>query len=51
MNDVFYLRPERPKALEPFVDMQPQIDQMRTLRVGSLKGFTDEGFSGALANR
>lgn len=51
MNDVFCTRPEKPKALEPFVDIQPQIDQMKTLRVDSLKGFTDEAFSGALSNR
>lgn len=51
MNDVFCLRPEKPKALEPFVDMQPQIEQMKTLRAASLKGFTDEGFAGAVANR
>lgn len=51
MNDVFCLRPEKPKALEPFVDMQPQIEQMKTLRVASLKSFTDEGFAGAVANR
>lgn len=51
MNDIFCTRPEKPKALEPFADVQPQIEQMKTLRVDSLKGLTDEGFSGALANR
>lgn len=51
MNDVFCTRPEKPKALEPFADVQPQIDPMSTLRVDSLKGFTDEGFAGALSNR
>ena len=52
MNDVFCTRPEKtPKALKPFVDMQPQMDQMKTLRLDSLKGFTDEGFAGAVANR
>ncbi|RYP26836.1 hypothetical protein DL768_011554 [Monosporascus sp. mg162] len=51
MNDIFCLNPEKPKALEPFADIQPQIDQMRTLRVDSLKGFTDEAFAGAPANR
>ncbi|KAI1370568.1 hypothetical protein F4677DRAFT_438049 [Hypoxylon crocopeplum] len=51
MNDVFYTRPSQPKALEPFVDIQPQIDQMKTLRVDSLKNFTDEAFTGAPSNR
>ncbi|KAI5923884.1 FAD-binding domain-containing protein [Camillea tinctor] len=51
MNDIFCTRPEKPKALEPFADIQPQIDQMKTLRIDSLKSFTDEAFSGALANR
>ncbi|RYP61823.1 hypothetical protein DL771_009989 [Monosporascus sp. 5C6A] len=51
MNDIFCLNPEKPKALEPFADIQPQVDQMRTLRVDSLKGFTDEAFAGAPANR
>ncbi|RYP64890.1 hypothetical protein DL769_006498 [Monosporascus sp. CRB-8-3] len=51
MNDVFCARPEKPKALEPFADIQPQIDQMKTLRVDSLKSFTDEAFAGALSNR
>ncbi|KAI3400355.1 hypothetical protein diail_3372 [Diaporthe ilicicola] len=51
-NDLFYTKPEeKPNALEPFVDMQPQIDQMKTFRVDSLKGFTDEGTAAALANR
>ncbi|RYO88963.1 hypothetical protein DL764_008653 [Monosporascus ibericus] len=51
MNDIFCLNPGKPKALEPFADIQPQIDQMKTLRVDSLKSFTDEAFAGALANR
>ncbi|ROV87431.1 hypothetical protein VSDG_09840 [Cytospora chrysosperma] len=51
MNDIFSTKPEKPKALEPFADVQPQLDQMRTLRVDSLKGFTDEAFSGAPSNR
>ncbi|KAI0842313.1 FAD-binding domain-containing protein [Hypoxylon sp. FL0890] len=51
MNDIFCSRPEKPKALEPFADIQPQIDQMKTLRVDSLKSFTDEAFAGALPNR
>ncbi|KAK6074294.1 FAD binding domain-containing protein [Seiridium cupressi] len=51
MNDVFSTRPEKPKALEPFVDIEPQIGQMNTLHVDSLKSFTDEGFAGAPRNR
>ena len=51
MNDVFCTRPVKPEALQPFADIQPQIDQMTTLRIDSLKGFTNEEFSGALANR
>ncbi|KAI0006958.1 FAD-binding domain-containing protein [Xylariaceae sp. FL0662B] len=51
MNDIFCARPEKPKALEPFADIEPQIDQMNTLRVDSLKNFTAEAFSGALSNR
>ncbi|KAI1209700.1 FAD-binding domain-containing protein [Annulohypoxylon truncatum] len=51
MNDVFSTRPEKPKALEPFADIQPQIDQMNSLRIDSLKNFTSEGFAGATANR
>ncbi|KAK7743428.1 hypothetical protein SLS62_010572 [Diatrype stigma] len=51
MNDVFCTNPEKPEALRPFTEIQPQIDQMNTLRVDTLKGFTDEGFSGALPNR
>ncbi|KAK6214106.1 hypothetical protein LQW54_004708 [Pestalotiopsis sp. IQ-011] len=51
MNDIFCTRPERPKALEPFADVQPQIDQMRSLRVDNLKAFTDEAFAGAARNR
>ncbi|KAK9780405.1 putative FAD-binding PCMH-type domain-containing protein [Seiridium cardinale] len=51
MNDVFSTRPAKPKALEPFVDIEPQIGQMNTLRVDSLKSFTDEGFAGAPHNR
>ncbi|XDG09978.1 hypothetical protein ABKA04_009593 [Annulohypoxylon sp. FPYF3050] len=44
-------RPEKPKALEPFADIQPQIEQMKSLRVDSLKNFTSEGFAGAPSNR
>ncbi|KAI0014685.1 FAD-binding domain-containing protein [Xylariomycetidae sp. FL0641] len=51
MNDVFCTRPEKPKALGRFVEMQPQVDQMNTLRVASLKDFTDEAFAGAASNR
>ncbi|KAH8681717.1 hypothetical protein BX600DRAFT_505375 [Xylariales sp. PMI_506] len=51
MNDIFCTKPEKPKALESFADIQLQIDQMNTLRVGSLKDFTDESFSGASSNR
>lgn len=31
MNDIFCTRPEKPKALEPFADVQPQIEQMKHL--------------------
>jgi hypothetical protein len=51
MNDIFSLKPTMPKALEPFANVQPQIDQMKSLRVDTLKGLTDEGFGGASANR
>lgn len=51
MNDIFCTRPEKPKALETFADVQPQIDQMRSLRVDNLKAFTDEAFAGAASNR
>ncbi|PSN73621.1 FAD-binding domain-containing protein [Corynespora cassiicola Philippines] len=44
MNDIFSLKPQKPKALEPFADVQPQIDQMNSLRVESLKGLTEENF-------
>ncbi|OTB00881.1 hypothetical protein M426DRAFT_75490 [Hypoxylon sp. CI-4A] len=44
MNDIFCSRPEKPNALVPFADVQPQIDQMKSLRSDSLKGFTDEAF-------
>ncbi|OTA58986.1 FAD-binding domain-containing protein [Hypoxylon sp. EC38] len=43
MNDVFSTKPEKPRALEPFTEIQPQIDQMKSLRVDSLKSFTSEG--------
>jgi hypothetical protein len=51
MNDIFSLKPAMPKALEPFANVQPQIDSMKSLRVDTLKGLADEGFSGAAANR
>jgi hypothetical protein len=51
MNDILCLSPHKPKSLEPFADIQPQIDQMRTLRTGTLKSFTDEAYAGAAANR
>lgn len=51
MNDIFCTRPEKPKALEPFADVQPQIEQMKSLRVADLKALTDEAFAGAVANR
>lgn len=51
MNDIFCTKPKKPEALEPFTDIQPQIAQMNTLRIDSLKGFTDEAFSGAAKNR
>jgi FAD/FMN-containing dehydrogenase len=51
MNDIFSLKPAMPKALEPFANVQPQIDSMKSLRVETLKGLADEGFSGAAANR
>ncbi|KAJ8130527.1 hypothetical protein O1611_g3103 [Lasiodiplodia mahajangana] len=43
--------PEKPKALEPFADVQPQIEQMKSLRVANLKALTGEAFAGAVANR
>lgn len=51
MNDIFSSKPVMPTALAPFAEVQPQIDQMRSLRVDTLKGLADEGFSGAAANR
>lgn len=51
LNDIFCTRPEKPKALEPFADVQPQIEQMNSLRVADLKALTDEAFSGAVTNR
>ncbi|KAI1451455.1 FAD-binding domain-containing protein [Annulohypoxylon moriforme] len=51
MNDVFCTRPEKPKALEPFADIEPQIDQMKSLRIDNLKNLTTEAFAGAPANR
>jgi FAD/FMN-containing dehydrogenase len=51
MNDIFCARPVKPKTLQPFSDIQPQVDQMHTLRVGDLKEFTDEAFGGAAKNR
>lgn len=51
MSDIFCALPEKPKALEPFANIQPQLDGMSTLRIDSLKGFTDEGFAGASSNR
>ncbi|KAI0890678.1 uncharacterized protein GGS22DRAFT_184027 [Annulohypoxylon maeteangense] len=49
MNDVFCTRPEKPKTLEPSADIQPQIDQMKTLRIDNLKSFTSEGFANRVA--
>jgi hypothetical protein len=51
MNDIFSLKPGQPKALEPFANVEPQIDQMKTLRVGTLKELTTEIFAGAFTNR
>jgi FAD/FMN-containing dehydrogenase len=51
MNNIFCLSSEKPKCLEPFADIQPQIGQMCTLRTGTLKSFTDEAYAGAAANR
>ncbi|KAH7310807.1 hypothetical protein B0I35DRAFT_439735 [Stachybotrys elegans] len=51
MNDIFSLKPEKPKSLELFADIDPQIEQMKTLRVASLKDLTTEIFEGAFANR
>ncbi|KAI0114416.1 hypothetical protein GGR51DRAFT_443933 [Nemania sp. FL0031] len=51
MNDIFCTRPEKPKALSPFADIEPQIEQMKSLRVAGLKALTDEAFAGAVANR
>jgi hypothetical protein len=51
MNDIFCASPAKPKALEPFADVHPQIDQMNTLRVDNLKNFTDEAYAGASPNR
>ncbi|KAI0141879.1 hypothetical protein GGR57DRAFT_519853 [Xylariaceae sp. FL1272] len=51
MNDIFCTRPEKPVALQPFADIVPQLDQMRSVRLDSLKGLTDEGFPGAVGNR
>ncbi len=42
MNDIFCTRPETSKSLEPFANIQPQIDQMNTLRVDKFKSFVDE---------
>lgn len=50
MNDIFCASPRKPKSLEPFSDIPPQIDQMNTLCVGDLKKFTDEAFAGASSN-
>ncbi|KAI1172233.1 hypothetical protein F4777DRAFT_601799 [Nemania sp. FL0916] len=51
MNDIFCTKPQKPKALEPFADVQPQIEQMKSLRVADLKALTDEAYAGAVANR
>ncbi|KAI9147316.1 FAD-dependent monooxygenase CTB5 [Paramyrothecium foliicola] len=51
MNDIFSTKPEKPKALDPFADVQPQINEMKTLRVGSAKELTAVEFSGAAPNR
>jgi hypothetical protein len=51
MNDIFCTTPAKAKTLEPFANIQPQIDQMNTLRVDNLKSFTDEAFVGASPNR
>ncbi|PSR88506.1 hypothetical protein BD289DRAFT_460456 [Coniella lustricola] len=51
MNDIFCTQAEKPKALEPFADVQPQIEQMKSLRIGSLKDFTDEAFGSPVSNR
>ncbi len=42
MNDIFCTRPETSKSLGPFANVQPQIDQMNTLRVDKFKNFVDE---------
>lgn len=51
MNGIFCSRAKKPKALEPFADIEPQIEQMKTLRVDNLRNFIDEGFTGAASNR
>ena len=51
MNDIFNTKPEKPKALEPFADVSPQVDQMKSLRTDSLKGLTTETFGGAAKDR
>jgi len=50
-NDIFCTSPGMPKALEPFANMEDEMEVMNTLRVHDLKEFTDERFSDARANR
>jgi hypothetical protein len=42
MNDPTYTKPEKPEVLSAFVDIQPRVEAVNTLRVDSVKGMADE---------
>ncbi len=50
-NSIFCMRPEKPEALKPFADVNPQLPDRNSLGVGDLKNMADEGPVGVLENR
>jgi hypothetical protein len=42
MNDPTYTKPEKPDALAPFVDIEPKVEAVNTLRIDSVKAMADE---------
>ncbi|KAF2191954.1 hypothetical protein K469DRAFT_696029 [Zopfia rhizophila CBS 207.26] len=42
MNDPTYTKPRKPDALVPFVDIQPRMDQINTLRIDTVESLADE---------
>lgn len=42
MNDPTYTKPEKPKAISAFVDVEPKVEAVNTLRVDTVKAMADE---------